>query len=144
MKNGFPTILWEDINSIIMLVASIMFLVFGISGSIKALFAFPFLDEYNIIYAANLPWQVYYIVLLLGSLIYLSIGICGIIFRNKTNKYLFLRKICTVAFAYILTEAVLWFAVYANVYNEHISIAITEIIAGIIVSSLFLFSTFGK
>ena len=131
-------------RSTTMLVTSILFIIFGIAGVFMALMAFPYLAEYNITYAASLPSQVYYGVLLLGSLIYLSTGICGVAFINNPGKRLLLRVMCFTAFAYIIIGSILWFGVYAGVYEEHIAIAVIEIVLGVAVSSVFMFSTFGK
>lgn len=105
-----------------------------------ALSAFPYLAEYNVTHAASLPWGVYYGLLLAGSFNYLVLGVCGISFRNKTGRYSLLRGLCFVALAYILLSTILWFGVYAGVYEEHTGIAIAEIILGLATSLIFLFS----
>jgi hypothetical protein len=124
----------------LLIVASILFLIFGMLGVFSVFIVLPYLADYNVTNPASLPWGVYYGLVFLGSLIYLSLGLCGIIFGNKIEKHSLLKGLCFGALAYILAGATLWFAVFAGAYDEHIAIAITEIALGLITSFMLLFS----
>ena len=125
-------------------IASILFLIFGVFGIFSAITAFPHLAEYDRTHAASLPWAVYYTVVLIGSIIYLITGICGLIYREKPDKYIFLRKLCIGALVYIFVGTVLWFRVYADVYDEHFAIAYTEIFLGLATCSILFLSISGQ
>jgi hypothetical protein len=128
------------LSKILLIIASIIFLIFGVFGVFGALIALPYLADYNITHPANLPWEVYYGLVFLGSFNYFILGLCGIIFRNEIEKHSLLKVLCFGALTYILVSAILWFAIYAGAYDEHISIAITEIALGLITSFILLFS----
>jgi len=126
-----------------LLVTSILFVVFGLIGIFETFTAFPMYED---LHHASLPWgwTPYYGLLLIGSFIYLTLGGCGIIYRNKINKYPLLRKLCITALVYIFMSTVLWFGMYARVYEESISITIAEIILGVVTSLILLFSVSDK
>jgi len=128
----------------LLIIACILFLIFGLLGIFTAITAFPYLAEYDRAYTASLPWAVYYGVVLIGSVIYLLTGICGFIYRKKPDKYILLRKLCIGALVYIFVGTILWFRVYAGVYDEHIAIAFTEIILGLLTCLILLFSISGQ
>ena len=125
-------------------IASILFLIFGVLGIFSAITAFPYLAEYDRTHTASLPWAVYYGIVLIGSIIYLVTGICGLIYREKPDKYTLLRKLCIGALMYIFVGSGLWFRVYAGVYDEHIAIAYTEIILGLATCSIMFLSISGQ
>jgi len=125
-------------------IASILFLIFGVLGIFTAIISFPYLAEYDRTHTASLPWAVYYGVVLIGSIIYLVTGICGLIYRDKPDKYLLLRNLCIGALVYIFVGTVLWFRVYADVYDEHFAIAYTEIILGLATCSILFLSISGQ
>ena len=127
-------------QKILLMVASILFLIFGVLGILDAVIAFPYLSEYDRTNPASLPWIVYYGLMLVGSLIYLVLGICGIIYREKMEKHTLLKILCVGALGYILLGTILWFGVYARAYEEHIAIAITEIILGLATCFILLYS----
>ena len=127
-------------RKVILVVASILFIIFGLAGSLMAIIAFPNLEAYNIIHAAALPWEIYYGLLLVGSLVYLVLGVCGICFRNKPSKHTLLRGLCVAAFIYIIASTILWF----SAYRLYTGTAIIEIILGLITAVAFMFSISGK
>jgi len=124
----------------LLIIACILFLIFGILGVIGAITAFPDLAMYDRTYAASLPWAVYYGLMLVGSLIYLILGICGIVYRKDLEKHTLLKGLCFGALGYIFMGTILWFGVYARVYEEHIAIAIVEIALGLATCFILLFS----
>ena len=127
------------LRKIMILVTSILFVIFGLAGIFETFIDFPM---YGDLYHASLPWgwTPYYVLLLIGSFIYLTLGGCGIIYCNKTNKYPLLRKLCIAALVYIFMSTVLWFGMYSRVYEDNISMTIAEIILGLVPSLILLFS----
>ena len=128
----------------LLIIACILFFIYGILGVIGAVTAFPDLAIYDRTYAASLPWAVYYGLMLVGSLIYLILGICGIIYQKNKKNHTLLKALCFGALVYILMGTILWFGVYARVYEWHIAIAILEIALGLVPCFILLFSISGQ